>query len=119
MLYFTAHIKGSYKDRVFDDRTVTFNIGEGDECDVIAGVERALKKFTKGEKSILTISPKYAFADKGSEKFDIPADSIVQYEVCLLQFIQVGYAKALHFTVYHICIAYRCVAAEVRLLRMT
>lgn len=77
---------GKFQDRVFEDRDVTFNIGEGAALDVIEGVEKALLKFKKLESSKLIIKPKYAFGNKGSVQYNIPPDATVEYVVTLKNF---------------------------------
>ncbi|KAI5634447.1 FKBP-type peptidyl-prolyl cis-trans isomerase domain-containing protein [Phthorimaea operculella] len=74
---------------VFDSRTVTFNLGEGSEHNVCEGVERALEKFQKGEKSRLTIQPKYAFKSEGNAELKVPANAAVEYTVKLVNFEKV------------------------------
>lgn len=80
------HLIGKFEDQVFEDRDVTFNIGEGAAVDVIDGVEKALLKFKKLESSRLIIKPKYAFGSKGSVQFNIPPDATVEYVVTLKTF---------------------------------
>lgn len=81
-----VHLVGRYEDRVFEERDVEFNIGEGEECDVVSGVEAALEKMCQGETSRLVIKPKYAFGAEGNENFKIPANSTVEYTVTLNEF---------------------------------
>lgn len=80
------HITGTHEGRTFDDRDVEFNIGEGDDFDIIEGIETALEKMSQGEVSRLVIKPKYAFGTEGNEKFQIPADATVEYTVTLTEF---------------------------------
>ncbi|XP_026727150.1 FK506-binding protein 59 isoform X2 [Trichoplusia ni] len=72
--------------KVFDTRTVTFPLGEGSEHKICEGIERALEKFTKGEKSRLTIQPKYAFKSEGNSELGVPPNSVVEYVVTLNSF---------------------------------
>ena len=44
-----------YNGNVFEDRDVQFSLGEGEDCGVIEGVEKALESFKSGEKSKLKI----------------------------------------------------------------
>lgn len=46
-----VHLVGTYEGRVFDERDVSFNLGEVPETEVIPGVQEALKHFGKGETS--------------------------------------------------------------------
>lgn len=50
---YTVHLTGKYKGREFDDREVTFVLGETDEEEVILGIQEALIYFGKGEISRL------------------------------------------------------------------
>ncbi|KAI8421238.1 hypothetical protein MSG28_008296 [Choristoneura fumiferana] len=72
--------------KVFDNRTVTFSLGEGADNNICEGVERALEKFQKGEKSRLTIQPKYAFKSEGNSDLGVPPNSAVEYVVKLTNF---------------------------------
>ncbi|KAB0799943.1 hypothetical protein PPYR_07823 [Photinus pyralis] len=81
-----VHLVGKYNETVFEERDVAFALGEGSEENVIDGVERALSKFKKGEKSELIIQSKYAFGDEGSKEFNIPPGATVRYIVTLKTF---------------------------------
>lgn len=72
--------------KIFDSRTVTFPLGEGSEHKVCEGIERALEKFSKGEKSRLSIQPKYAFKSEGNAELGVPPNSPVEYTVKLNSF---------------------------------
>ena len=80
------HLTGIYNDKVFEDRDVQFSFGEGEECGVVEGVEKALVSFRSGEKSRLKIKSKYAFKDVGKPEFDIPPNATVEYVVELKSF---------------------------------
>ncbi|XP_022113366.1 FK506-binding protein 59 [Pieris rapae] len=82
----TVELEGKYGDKVFDTRTVTFTLGEGTEHNVCEGIERALEKFLKDEKSRLIIQPKYAFKSEGNKDLGVPPDTPVEYVVKLLSF---------------------------------
>lgn len=57
----TLDIKGrlAATNKVFDEREVTFIMGEGKEAKIAKGIEYALEKMKKNEKSELTLSPHY------------------------------------------------------------
>lgn len=80
------HLTGMYEGKVFEDRDVQFSLGEGEDCGVIEGVEKALEKFRKGEKSRLKIQSKYAFKNVGKPEFNIPPNATVEYIVELKNF---------------------------------
>lgn len=46
-----AHLSGSFEGRVFDEREVTFILGETDTDEVILGIQEALIYFGKKEVS--------------------------------------------------------------------
>ncbi|XP_017793268.1 PREDICTED: FK506-binding protein 59-like isoform X2 [Habropoda laboriosa] len=81
-----VHLTGMYNDKIFEDRDVSFSLGEGENCGVIEGVEIALESFKAGEKSRLKIKSKYAFKNAGKPEFDIPANATVEYIVELKSF---------------------------------
>lgn len=84
-----VHLIGKYNDEVFEDRDVEFILGEGEVEGIIEGVEIALPRFLKGEKSRLLIKSKYAFKEQGNPKYNIPPNADVEYEVELQNFEKV------------------------------
>lgn len=82
---------------MFEDRDVSFNLGEGCESNVVEGVEKALEKFKKGEVSRLIIKPNYAFGEKGNNAFGIPGNATVEYTVSLKTFEKVKTNEGLTF----------------------
>jgi FK506-binding protein 4/5 len=76
-------LKGTYENKVFDERTVSFTLGEGFLQNIPEGVEQALTKMTKQEHAQLKLKSK---ATTGVEKFNIPANTPVEYEVTLINF---------------------------------
>lgn len=79
-------VVGRHEGRVFEDREVSFNIGEGEVSDVVSGVETAIEKMCQGETSRLVIKPNYAYGAKGSETLKIPPNATVEYTVTLIEF---------------------------------
>eukprot|EP00731_Ephydatia_muelleri_P031993 Em0023g500a len=82
----TVQLVGKYNGKVFEDREVTFDYGEGSEAGVISGVERALKDMKLKEKVHLTVKPQYAFGAEGNKVFSIPPNATVEYDVSLTSF---------------------------------
>lgn len=72
---------GIYNDKVFEDRDVAFTVGEGEADDVIDGVDYAVTKFRKGEKSKLKIKSKYAYGPEGNAELGIPPNADLEYIV--------------------------------------
>lgn len=87
---FIVHFAGSYNGTVFDERKVTYDVGDSHEHLIIDGLDRAVRKFKKGEKSRLVIASKYAFGTDGSEKYSLPPDAAVEYTLELLDFTRVS-----------------------------
>ncbi|CAF0841518.1 unnamed protein product [Adineta ricciae] len=76
-------LKGTHDGKVFDERTVSFIVGEGFIQNIPEAVELAVTKMTKNEHSRLALKGKGL---NGLEKFNIPQTSSVEYEVTLLNF---------------------------------
>nr|CAD7460451.1 unnamed protein product [Timema tahoe] len=81
-----VHLVGKYNETVFEEREVTFPIGEGSEYGICEGLERALEKFKKGEKSRIVLKSKYAFKELGRPEVNIPPHADVEYVVELKNF---------------------------------
>lgn len=69
---------------------MTFCLGEGSELNVVEGIEIALLKFKKGEKSRLKLKSVYAYGEAGKPDANIPPNAVIDYEVELKNFEQVG-----------------------------
>ena len=81
------HIRGSYQGNLFDERDVEFVIGEGYKHNIVDGVEKAICKMKRFEKSKVFVCSDYAYKDKGNEEFNIPPNANdIEYEVCLFRF---------------------------------
>ena len=76
-----AHIKAEVKGKVVDERDVKFCLGEGLEIDLPNGVEVALEKMKKQEKSRISIASNYGFGAAGNIKLGIPSLADLVYEV--------------------------------------
>ncbi len=85
----SVELTGCYKDAVFDQRDVEFTLGEGENHGIVEGLEIALIKFKKGEKSRLKIQSKYGYGSAGCPEKNIPADAELTYEVTLKEFEKV------------------------------
>jgi FK506-binding protein 4/5 len=84
-----VHIVGRFNGTQFEDRDVTLIIGEASEVGVVDGVEQALKKFKKGEKSLLQVKSTYAYGAEGNGAYNIPPNADLEYEVELKKFEKV------------------------------
>lgn len=76
---------------MFDQKEIEFVLGEGETKGIVEGIEIALRKFKKGEKSRLKIKPKYAYGSKGCPDKNIPPDAELIYEVTLKEFEKVSW----------------------------
>ena len=74
---------------MFEDRDVTFTMGCGSEAGIVPGVETALKKFCRGEKSRLKVSANYGYGSEGCPAYDISPGAELTYEVEMRQFVRV------------------------------
>lgn len=79
-------LEGSHEDRVFDERELKFEVGDGESFGLPPGVEKALQSMEQGEESLFTIKPKYGFGTAGSDKFNIPPGATLNYKIKLEAF---------------------------------
>ncbi|XP_012695496.2 peptidyl-prolyl cis-trans isomerase FKBP4 [Clupea harengus] len=79
-------IEGRYEERVFDERELKFELGDGDNLDLPPAVEKALLNMEKGEEALFTVKPKYGFGSTGKAKFNIPGGATLQYKIKLTTF---------------------------------
>lgn len=79
-------LEGYHQDRIFDQRELRFEIGEGESLDLPCGLEKALQRMEKGEQSMVYLKPSYAFGNAGKEKFQIPPQAELRYLVHLKSF---------------------------------
>lgn len=79
-------LEGSHEERVFDERELKFEVGDGESLGLPPGVEKALQAMEQGEESLFTIKPKYGFGAAGSDKFNIPPGATLQYKIKLNAF---------------------------------
>ncbi|KAG1935030.1 peptidyl-prolyl cis-trans isomerase FKBP4 [Pimephales promelas] len=77
---------GRHEDRVFDERELKFEVGDGESLGLPPGVEKALQSMEQGEEALFTIKPKYGYGTAGSNKFDIPPNATLQYKITLKAF---------------------------------
>ncbi|CAF4988298.1 unnamed protein product, partial [Rotaria sp. Silwood1] len=75
------YLKGTHQGQIFDERTVTFIAGGGCLQNIPLGVEYAIFRMSKGDHWKLSLKSK---ATQGVEKFHIPPNLPVEYEVTLL-----------------------------------
>ncbi|KAL1262405.1 hypothetical protein QQF64_007670 [Cirrhinus molitorella] len=69
---FILWLEGSHEERVFDERELKFEVGDGESLGLPLGVEKALQAMEQGEEALFTIKSKYGYGTAGSDKFNIP-----------------------------------------------
>ncbi|KAI4824928.1 hypothetical protein CgunFtcFv8_013186 [Champsocephalus gunnari] len=79
-------VEGSYEGRVFDEREIKFEIGDGEGLGLPVGVEKAIIAMEQGEEAIFHIKPKYGFGSAGNAKHEIPGGATLQYKIKLAAF---------------------------------
>lgn len=79
-------IEGSCEGRVFDERELKFELGDGDSLDLPPAVEKALQSMEKGEEALFTVKAKYGFGSNGHAKFNVPGGATLQYKIKLINF---------------------------------
>ncbi|XP_075998015.1 peptidyl-prolyl cis-trans isomerase FKBP4 [Genypterus blacodes] len=78
--------EGFYEGRLFDQREMLFEIGDGDSLGLPAGVEKAIMAMEQGEEALFTIKPKYGFGNTGNAQYNIPGGATIQYKIKLTTF---------------------------------
>lgn len=77
------HITGKHDGKTFDERDLSFDLGEGAALNICEGLEIALSKMKKGEVAEVDIKSKHAFGTAGKTEFSIPANADITYEVTM------------------------------------
>eukprot|EP01120_Amphizonella_sp_Union-15-10_P013302 TRINITY_DN6152_c0_g1_i1.p1 TRINITY_DN6152_c0_g1~~TRINITY_DN6152_c0_g1_i1.p1 ORF type:complete len:445 (-),score=119.87 TRINITY_DN6152_c0_g1_i1:115-1449(-) len=79
-----VHLVGKLVDgKQFEDRSLTFRIGDGSVC---PGLDIALKSMKKGEKAEIKIQPQHGYGEKGNQELSIPPNATLHYQVHLEDF---------------------------------
>lgn len=79
-------IKGSTNGKVFDERKVNFEVGEGLDIGIPRGIEFALEKMKKNEIAQITLKPEYGFGINGNVDKGVGPNSTLVYEVKVITF---------------------------------
>lgn len=56
--FISVALEGYHKDRLFDQRELCFEVGEGESLDLPCGLEEAIQRMEKGEHSIVYLKPR-------------------------------------------------------------
>ena len=78
--------KAEQGGKVFDEREVSFNLGEGEDKGLPRGVELALEKMKKGERCQITVKPGYGFGSEGCADKGVPPNAVLKYELTMKNF---------------------------------
>lgn len=54
-------MQGTHDERIFDERELKFEIGDGESFNLPAGAEKAIMAMEQGEEALFTIKPKYDY----------------------------------------------------------
>lgn len=57
-LLLPVKVEGSWEARVFDERELKFEVGDGESLGLPAGVEKAITAMEQEEEALFTIKPK-------------------------------------------------------------
>lgn len=58
LFFMPVTLEGYYKDQMFDRRELRFEVGEGESLDLPCGLEKAIQRMEKGERSIVYLKPR-------------------------------------------------------------
>lgn len=79
-------LEGTCDGRVFDERELKFEVGDGENLGLPAGVEKAITAMEQGEEALFIIKSKYGFGNVGNAKYNIPGGATLQYKIKLTAF---------------------------------
>lgn len=79
-------VEGTLEGRVFYERELKFEVGDGESFDLPTGVEKGIMAMEQGEEALFTIKPKYGFGNAGNEKLGVPGGATLQYKMKLTAF---------------------------------
>ena len=74
---------GRHSGRQFLDRNTKFTLGEGSEINIVDGVEQGLRAMKAGERALLKVKARYAYAGEGCKVHGVPPDADVEFDVDL------------------------------------
>ncbi|CAJ0590367.1 unnamed protein product [Cylicocyclus nassatus] len=85
-----VHAVGTYEGKVFFDKDVNFVLGEGSEVGLPEGVDRALRRFCRGEKSIIKLSgTKFTYGPNPPPEYNLPPNATIEFTIFLKSFEKV------------------------------
>jgi FK506-binding protein 4/5 len=81
-----THITGWHDGRKFFDSDVSFVLGEATESGLPEGVDKAVKRFLKGEHSMIHLKSKWGYGERGNTEYNIPSNADIDFEIVLKSF---------------------------------
>ncbi|CAD6189648.1 unnamed protein product [Caenorhabditis auriculariae] len=86
----TAHVVGSHEGREFYNKEVVFAIGEASEAGLPEGIDRALRRFCKGEKSKIELKgTRFTYGTTAPEEYGLPPNAPLEFTIFLKDFEKV------------------------------
>lgn len=83
----TVHAVGSFESRIFYDREIVFPLGEGVEHQLPEGVDRALRRVTKGEKCVVQLTgSRFTYGSDAPKEFNLPINAPIAFTLFLKDF---------------------------------
>jgi hypothetical protein len=90
ILLFAVFLIGQCDGKKFIERDAKFTLGEGCEISIVDGVEEALKSMKSGEQAKLKVQSRYGFGSEGHERYGVPSNADLEYEVHLKSYFPVN-----------------------------
>jgi FKBP-type peptidyl-prolyl cis-trans isomerase 2 len=88
---FAVFLIGKHDGKKFLERDAKFTLGEGCEISIVDGVEEALKSMKNGEQAKLKVQSRYGYGSEGHERYGVPPDADLEFEVHLKSYFPVNY----------------------------
>ncbi|XP_068459406.1 peptidyl-prolyl cis-trans isomerase FKBP4 isoform X2 [Clinocottus analis] len=79
-------VVGTCEGRVFDERELKFEVGDGEGLGFPVGVEKAIMAMEQEEEALFNIKPKYGYGNAGNAKYNIPGGATLHYKIKLTAF---------------------------------
>ncbi|KRZ80208.1 Adenylosuccinate lyase [Trichinella papuae] len=83
------HIVGIYEGQEFLKKDISYTLGECEDQDLPSGVDEALRHFSKGETSMVTLKENWGYGASGKPAFNIPPNADVGFLITLNSFTTV------------------------------
>jgi len=80
------YVIGHHEGRVFFDQHLTYPVGECTEHGLPEGVDKAIKRFHAGERSLVLLKSRWGYGSKGNAQFSIPPNAEVEFDITCKSF---------------------------------